>query len=1170
MDKQKIFLISAVTLALVGLLLLSSSVSASTVPASASPDRASTLGPTVDPALQKLLDNGKEKEIPVIVIAKDQDMPDLGDLKVRYRYHLIKGVAGDASPSAIKRLIVSDDIKGVYLDGETHVAEPDLNVYENSTVVPADKINARSLWAEGINGSGVTVAILDSGIDTNHPDLAGKVIGEKNFVEGETTTDDLLGHGTLVSGIIAGSGAASGGKYEGVAPGASLLNVKVIDQKGNGKISDIIAGMEWALDNNAKVLSLSLGGMNLGETNPPVTMAADNAVDAGAVVCVAAGNRNNTQSQTQGSTGASTLVGTGTKVRGTPIELGKFDVSQTNGESGDVLLLLLFVPLAPGLIDSPGDGVKVITMGASDFFDHIASFSGSGPTRDGRTQPSVVAPGVNVVSTVPPGLEHPNYIDAYYAKASGTSLSTPVAAGLAALLLQADPSLTPAGVKAAMILGAKKLNNSQGETYEEYYQGAGMLDANQSYRLLKSDISGTMPDIWNAGRWAYLSAGKGLYVGLDTGADRPLKKIYALAPNDDEISNQFVFFTNKERNNISTTVKGDISDWVTLQPLPRNIPANGQKVFGATMSVPNGTKAGEYNGSIDIAEGNKIISTVPVTVLIAEPIKIQKGRAVNVNDLQGIKWQYYYLDVPLGTSKLTSRLSWKHSADLDLFLLSPTSEYYAGERSGLRDTKDITDPPSGRWLVAVHARNLTKPVNYTLSFEQSLVEIMPKIWNAGSVVPGGKVTSQFRVENRGPTLYNVSYTGSVENVSGLEFKGSIGRKDLQEKFFDVPNGTSRISANMSDEGGNGDIAFLLLDPEDKRVYAAVGSETMGSPDVEQPQPGKWRIWIYGNNVPLDHNESFSVEISRYLQGNWTWVSTKGPERIESESSATVNASLKIPVNATSSVVDGGLEIRSANQSFVIPIRLTVAGTSLKGLDDSLVEDKDKDGYFDKLTLGFAVNVTSPGNYTVEGALVDCKGNKIQWLKGTSNLQKSGDINIDVDGEEIWKNGTCGPMAIPRLFLYNEKGDLLDQYNKSITIERNPEEFQHPAAYFNGNFTNLTKTGEIGIGVGLRVIKAGTYNLNGRIEDDAENDLGKDANTTRLEPGNRTMVLEFNPARFIIKNNVSQIHLRDLSLKLNGTEIDNIPDAWTSSKISPGYFRNNHNVINTERGKVVIP
>ena len=136
------------------------------------------------------------------------------------------------------------------------------------------------------------MAVIDSGIDKNHPDLIGKVVAEKNFLADEITADDLLGHGTMVAGIIAGSGAASNGKYKGIAPGASLISVKVIDSKGDGKVSDIIAGIEWAIYNGADVLSLSLGGINLGETNPPITMAADNAADIGVVVCVAAGNRN--------------------------------------------------------------------------------------------------------------------------------------------------------------------------------------------------------------------------------------------------------------------------------------------------------------------------------------------------------------------------------------------------------------------------------------------------------------------------------------------------------------------------------------------------------------------------------------------------------------------------------------------------------------------------------------------------------------------------------------------------------------------------------------------------------------------------------------------------------------------------------------------------------------
>ncbi|HPE52229.1 MAG TPA: S8 family serine peptidase, partial [Methanothrix soehngenii] len=441
-------------------------------------------------------------------------------------------------------------------------------------ISPARIIKADKLWEMGIDGRGVNVAVIDSGIDKNHPDLIGKVIAEKNFLANEITADDLLGHGTMIAGIIAGSGASSGGRYVGIAPGASLINVKVIDQNGDGRVSDIIAGIEWAIYNGADVLSLSLGGINLGETNPPITMAADNAADQGVVVCVAAGNRNSTENENQLS-GASS-----SQLRGSPVEL-----SQTEESSGKDVYFL-FVPivfaLPPGLIDSPGDGVNVITLGSTDAAGHMASFSGSGPTRDDRIKPDVVAPGMDIISTVPAGLEGPEYVDTYYARESGTSLSTPIAAGLAALLLQERSNLTPAGIKGAMTRGAAKLNNTHGVAYEAYYQGTGLLDALHSYQLLEElgdGMSGVVPDLWKPGRWAYLPSGEGVYVGLDTGADRPQKKIYALAPGDRDWNTRFVFFSNRERDGISLSAQGEIADWVSLQALPEHISSNGQHVF---------------------------------------------------------------------------------------------------------------------------------------------------------------------------------------------------------------------------------------------------------------------------------------------------------------------------------------------------------------------------------------------------------------------------------------------------------------------------------------------------------------------------------------------------------------------------------------------------------------
>ncbi|MGA9099902.1 MAG: S8 family serine peptidase, partial [Methanotrichaceae archaeon] len=532
----------------------------------------------IDPALAKKVSNGLDEKIPIIVMLNGKSTPDLTDMDIKYRYRLINGVAGAATPTAIKRLSESDSVDGIYLDDSTHISAPATDASGNEAISPAKYVNADKLWAKGIDGKGVTVAVIDSGIDKNHPDLEGKVVGEKNFVDDEISADDLLGHGTMVAGIIAGSGAASGGKYKGIAPGASLLNVKVIDSSGNGKVSDIIAGIEWAIYNGANVLTLSLGGLNLGETNPPITMAADNAMDEGVVVCVAAGNRNSTTVQSMTEANAATadaltdaLTNVSTKASPGSVSAGQLDLSQI-GRSANRNVLLLVVPivlaLPPGLIDSPGDGVRVITVGATDYLGHVANFSGSGPTRDGRTKPDVVGPGVDVVSAVPPGLEKPEYLDIYYAKESGTSLSTPVAAGVAALLLQAQKNLTPAGVKAALTDGAKSLNNTLGETYEDYYQGSGLIDALGSYENLSNDLCAVVPNKWTPGRWAYLPAGKGIYVGLDVGADRPQKKLYSLAPGDEDWDTQFTFFTDKERTNLTTTVSGSIADWMSVQPLP--------------------------------------------------------------------------------------------------------------------------------------------------------------------------------------------------------------------------------------------------------------------------------------------------------------------------------------------------------------------------------------------------------------------------------------------------------------------------------------------------------------------------------------------------------------------------------------------------------------------------
>ncbi|NIA11835.1 MAG: S8 family serine peptidase [Nitrospiraceae bacterium] len=215
------------------------------------------------------------------------------DGEIKYQYHIINGITAMIPARSIKAVADRSDVECVYLDREIQLPEPPepRKSYGGIHSAGTARTTEDQVWDEEIDGRGIVVAVIDTGIDKNHPDLYGKVVSEKNFVEDEPTTDDLYGHGTHCAGIIAGTGEASGGRYKGVAPGASLMNIRVLDSEGSGYLSDVIAGIEWAVDNGADVISISLGGSYAGDVYAkPDCMAVDSAMDAGVVVCVAAGN----------------------------------------------------------------------------------------------------------------------------------------------------------------------------------------------------------------------------------------------------------------------------------------------------------------------------------------------------------------------------------------------------------------------------------------------------------------------------------------------------------------------------------------------------------------------------------------------------------------------------------------------------------------------------------------------------------------------------------------------------------------------------------------------------------------------------------------------------------------------------------------------------------------
>ncbi|MFC8432380.1 S8 family serine peptidase [Streptomyces sp. NPDC057253] len=285
------------------------------------------------------------------------------------------------------------------------------------------QIGAPAAWNAGLHGESVKVAVLDTGADQSHPDLAGRIAAAKDF-SGSSGTGDVFGHGTHVASIVGGSGAASsGGKGgKGVAPAADLLIGKVLGDDGYGSESQVIAGMEWAAGTGAKVVNMSLGSDSPSDGTDPMSLALNELSErTGTLFVVAAGN-----------SGAQGL----------------------------------------GTIGSPGAANAALTVGAVDRAGKLASFSSRGPrSGDDAVKPDLTAPGVGIVAARAAGTTMGEPVDALHVAASGTSMATPHVAGAAALLAQRHPNWSGAQLKDALVSTARTASD---QAVTE--QGGGLVD----------------------------------------------------------------------------------------------------------------------------------------------------------------------------------------------------------------------------------------------------------------------------------------------------------------------------------------------------------------------------------------------------------------------------------------------------------------------------------------------------------------------------------------------------------------------------------------------------------------------------------------------------------------------------------------------------------------------
>ncbi|WP_245687116.1 S8 family peptidase [Streptacidiphilus griseoplanus] len=314
----------------------------------------------------------------------------------------------DSAADAPRTAPFAAGIDKVWLDGKV---KPTL---ADSTA----QIGAPAAWASGGTGAGVRVAVLDTGVDAAHPDLAPRIVDSKSFVPGETVTD-RAGHGTHTASTIAGTGAASGGQERGVAPDADLVVGKVLSDKGPGLDSWIIAGMEWAArTEHAKVISMSLGDATRHAQNDPLSIAVNQlSAETGALFVVAAGNE---------------------------------------GPN-------------PYTVTSPGTADAALTVGAVDSSNALAGFSGAGPRQlDDGLKPDITAPGVAVWAARSQYSQDGG--EGYYVGMDGTSMATPHVAGSAVLLAQKHPDWTAQDLKNALMSTSMRTPD-----YSPYQAGTGRV-----------------------------------------------------------------------------------------------------------------------------------------------------------------------------------------------------------------------------------------------------------------------------------------------------------------------------------------------------------------------------------------------------------------------------------------------------------------------------------------------------------------------------------------------------------------------------------------------------------------------------------------------------------------------------------------------------------------------
>lgn len=617
---------------------------------------------------------------------------------------VFNGYAVTLPGNKVNLLLEIPGVKAVYPDVTVHaapVAAADMAAPAVPVIASGDLIGTDALTGKGITGEGIQVAVLDTGIDYNHPFLEDRYAGGYDFIDNDSDpyeTDNPrnlpadkdghpyeTSHGTHVSGIIAG-----------VAPGAELYVYRVLGPYGDGTTEQFMAGIERAVADGADVINMSLGS-SFNQAYAPDAIAADNAVKAGVTVIIAAGNNGDRGSYTLTTPGGShraITVGASTKPVVSPmIQIGDaepiygelasmspaltddaldvkvvyagigsaddfakvdvkgaialvdrggldFSAKSSNAKAAGAAALLIAnneaEPIRPSLSRS-GDyvptygitleegqvlkqqlrgGIGVLSYQLVEEPARLASFSSRGPGMPDHTiKPDIIAPGVDILSSVPVWGSMDGTYDTAYAEEQGTSMAAPHIAGASALLLQAGEDLLhtpfdPEQIKSLLMNSAEPLTDREGYEYGYFEQGAGLPHLERViqnnavakvYELLDIGTPGLDPDPYFTGSLSY---------GLQTRNTTVTKTVYldnlSGAPQDYQV--EIEWYTRHAGINAAAGVT-DI-----------NLPAEGAS-FDVSLSVAEAAGDGAYEGAVKLTGNGGQPLILPLAVFVGDDLK---------------------------------------------------------------------------------------------------------------------------------------------------------------------------------------------------------------------------------------------------------------------------------------------------------------------------------------------------------------------------------------------------------------------------------------------------------------------------------------------------------------------------------------------------------------------